>query len=234
VFKKKPTIKYESAANFYNDVFITAKKNIPDWYKKKPKWKNNEMFTVGEGFNVTVKHCMPFLDSLTTGYLVTLPYDLFVTKNKDNKPEISWKIESKYAPSWRESPSDSNLVPFNHFNIEFTWKLGCSFVVPKKYSMLLTHPLNRYDLPFTTLSGIIDGGYTTLYNGNVPFYIKKDFEGIIPQGTPIVQVIPFYNQSWSSKKENGLLKESDVNTKKATSLIYGWYQKNFWTRKKYD
>ncbi len=64
MFKRKPIIRYESAVNFYNDVFIAAKKNIPDWYKKKPKWKNNEMFTVGEGFNVTIKHCMPFLDSL--------------------------------------------------------------------------------------------------------------------------------------------------------------------------
>jgi hypothetical protein len=234
MFKKKPIIKYESATNFYDNVFSPAKKNIPEWYKKIPKFKNEKLFDFEtQKFGSSIKFCMPFVESLTSGYMVTLPYDLFVTKNKNNSPFITWRVDDKYAPSWREVPADPNLVPFNHFDTEYTWKLGCSFNVPKGYSMLLTHPLNRYDLPFTTISGIIDGGYTTLYDGNVPFYIKKDFEGMIPQGTPIVQVIPFYNEEWSSKKEKGLLKESDENSKKAHAVFFGWYKKNYWVRKKY-
>ena len=38
------------------------------------KWKNNEMFEIGKGFNITIKHCMPFMDSLTTndGCIISL------------------------------------------------------------------------------------------------------------------------------------------------------------------
>jgi hypothetical protein len=99
---------------------------------------------------------------------------------------------------------------------------------------LFTHPLNRHDLPFTTLSAIIDGGLIMSGNGDVPFYIKKNFEGIIPQGTPIAQVIPFRQENWQSKKTKGLFKKGEQHYNKSSSLIFGWYKKTFWTRKKYD
>jgi hypothetical protein len=70
--------------------------------------------------------------------------------------------------------------------------------------------------------------------GNVPFYIKKGFEGIIPQGTPIAQLIPFRQENWSSKKTKGLVFLSNQDKSKSLSLINGWYKKTFWTRKKYD
>ena len=31
-----------------------------------------------------------------------------------------------------------------------------------------------------------------------PFLLKKNFEGLIKQGTPIIQVIPFKRESWKS------------------------------------
>ena len=235
MFKKKPILKYESAVDFYDDIFSTAKKNIPKWYKSVPKLiKTDELNFQGEPFRRSVKSCVPFLEALTVGYTINLPYDLFVTKNQDGGPYVYWRVNEEYAPSWRQNPANLELVPLNHFDTEYTWKLNCSFVVPEGYSMLLTHPLNRYDLPFTTLSGVVDGGYVTMYDGSVPFYIKKDFEGLIPQGTPILQIIPFYNETWSSKKEHGLLKESDKNNRKTKSLMVGWYKKTFWKRKNYN
>jgi D-serine deaminase-like pyridoxal phosphate-dependent protein len=60
------------------------------------------------------------------------------------------------------------------------------------------------------------------------------FEGIIPQGTPIIQLIPYRQENWTHKKTEGLLKKSNQHMLKTSSLIYGWYKKTFWTRKKYD
>ncbi len=232
MFRKKPVLGYESAVEIYPNGMTPAKMHVPEWYKKIPRWKNNEIFTVENGFQPTIKHCMPFLDSLTSGYMLALPHDLYV-KNSDGLPYLSWK-RAKFPPTWRSDVADSNIVPFNHYPLEYLWHPNVAITIPLGYSMLFTHPLNRHDLPFTTLSGIIDGGLSVQANGNMPFYIKKDFEGLIPQGTPIVQIIPFLQQDWTSKKINGLIEKGDQDNDKSFSVISGWYKKTFWTRKQYD
>ena len=232
MFRKKSILEYEPGLEIYPDVMTPAKKHIPEWYKKIPKWENNEIFTVETGLQKTIKQCIPFLDSLTTGYMITLPYDIYI-KNNMGTPFVTWN-DAELAPKWRNRVADLNLVPMGHYPVEYTWQPAVAFTVPIGYSMLFTHPLNRYDLPFTTLSGIIDGGLIMNHKGNVPFYVKKDFEGIIPQGTPIIQIIPFMQQSWSSKITKGLVKSGLIHNAKSTSVLSGWYKKTFWTRKKYD
>jgi hypothetical protein len=84
------------------------------------------------------------------------------------------------------------------------------------------------------LTGIIDGGFIMSVNGSIPFYVKEGFEGVIPQGTPIAQLIPFRQENWLSKKTKGLVVLSNQDKLRSNSLIYGWYKKTFWTRKKYN
>lgn len=232
MFRKKTVLRYEPVLEIYPDVITSAKKHIPEWYKKIPKWENNEIFTVKTGLQKTIKQCIPFLDSLTTGYMITLPYDIYV-KNNMGTPFVTWN-SAEFPPKWRDRVADLNLVPMGHYPIEYTWQPAVALTVPIGYSMLFTHPLNRYDLPFTTLSGVIDGGLIMNHKGSIPFYIKKDFEGIIPQGTPIMQIIPFMQQSWSSKITKGLIKAGLIHNAKSTSILSGWYKKTFWIRKKYD
>jgi len=231
MFKKNPVIKYEAALEFYPNPLTPAKNHIPDWYKKIPKWKNNKIYDVENGFNNTLKQCMPFLDAFTTGYAITLPHDIYVTNN-NGVPFLSWR-DSKYPPQSRDSVADSNLVPFGHFPMEFVWNFSCATLIPKGYSVLITHPLNRYDLPFTTLSGIVDGEMIMHTKGNVPFYIKQNFEGTIPQGTPIAQLILFRQETWKSKKQSGLVKKGEIYNSSSISTLIGWYKKTFWTHKKY-
>jgi hypothetical protein len=190
------------------------------------------MFEIGKGFNVKIKHCIPFLDSLTTGYMIVLPNDLYVKQN-NGVPFITWN-RADFPPRSRNKVADLNLVPKGYYPMEFTWQTGVAKTIPLGYSMIITHPMNRYDLPFITLTGIVDGGLVMSPDGNLPFYVKEGFEGIIPQETPIAQLIPFRQENWSSKMTNGLLKIAQNHNAKTTSLIYGWYKKTFWTRKKYD
>lgn len=232
MFRKKAILKYESAIDVYPNIITPAKNHIPEWYKQVPRWKNNEIFEFGKGFNITIKHCMPFLDSLTSGYMIVLPNDLYV-KNNNGSPFITWN-NADFPPKSRNEVADLNLVPTGHHPTEFTWQTGVANSIPLGYSMLLTHPINRYDLPFTTLTGIVDGGLVMTPTGSIPFYIKDGFEGIIPQGTPIAQLIPFRQENWSSKITKGLTKIAKQHDKKTNSLISGWYKKTFWTRKKYD
>jgi hypothetical protein len=232
MFKKKAILEYESAIEIYPEIITPARNHIPDWYKKIPKWKNNEMFEIGKGFNPTIKNCMPFLDCLQTGYMIVLPNDLYV-KNNNGKPFISWR-NADFPPIDREQPADISLIPTGHYDTEYVWQSGVANTVPIGYSVLFTHPLNRHDLPFTTLSGIVDGGLIMNPRGQIPFYIKKGFEGIIPQGTPIIQLIPFRQEHWLHKKTKNLVNEAHKHNKKTSAVIYGWYKKTFWVRKKYN
>jgi hypothetical protein len=232
MFKKKAILKYESAIDIYPNIITPAKNHIPKWYKEIPKWKNNQVFEIGKGLNHTVKQCMPVFDSLTTGYMIVLPNDLYV-KNNNGLPFITWNA-AEFPPKSRDGVADLNLVPAGHHPTEFIWQTGVSHAIPLGFSMLLTHPVNRYDLPFTTLTGIIDGGFIMPATGNIPFYVKEGFEGVIPQGTPIAQLIPFRQENWLSKKTKGLVVLSNQHKTKSNSLISGWYKKTFWTRKKYD
>jgi hypothetical protein len=113
------------------------------------------------------------------------------------------------------------------------WKFKIALEVPKGYSFLITHPLNRYDLPFTTMSAIVDADFG-LHGGQVPFFLKENFEGIIPMGTPIAQIIPFKRDNWISEKSLGLWKKSDLNNKRAYMVTSGWYKKNHWKKKSFE
>jgi hypothetical protein len=97
----------------------------------------------------------------------------------------------------------------------------------------MTHPLNRFDLPFTTTSGIVDSD-KFFAPGNVPFFIKEGFSGIIPEGTPFLQLIPIKRATWKMVENNKGL--SDMNTIQGNWVRQkGFeYKKIMWDRKKYD
>ena len=137
----KNVIGYEA---FSNNPLLPAKSFIPEWYKGST--------------SKTLKKCVPFLDAFMSGYIITLPNDLYVSY--DNKtPEIKLEDGTIYKGSYRDAQS-VNTIPFNHYDIEFAWDLCIAIHIPAGASLVLTHPFNRYDLPFTTLSGIIDGDFT--------------------------------------------------------------------------
>ena len=234
MFKKSPILKYESSLEEYPNSILPSKKFIPDWYKKIPQWKNGFFLNNDEQLQKTVKQCMPFFDSLSIGYMVVLPNDIYV-KIENETPYVMWShTVGGRTPIARHESAELKIVPAGHYEREFIWTFHASFTLPKGYSAILSHPLNRHDLPFTTFSGVIDGGLITDPNGSIPFYIKKGFEGLIPQGTPIAQLIPFRQENWKSKKTPGLVKLGQIHANSSLLVFKGFYKKTFWTKKQYD
>ena len=226
MFKKKNIIKFESCYKEYPNIIVPSKTVIPTWYKnQKPDEKIDRSF----------KKCVPFLEAIISGYLVKLPMDIYVEQT-ENGPFITWsQIENKTEMvKYRLSDSIDNIpAPKGFHKNTFFWKFPVSFQIPVGHSALFTHPLNRFDLPFLCFSVVIDGGYTLIPGANVSFYIKEGFEGLIPQGTPIAQIIPFKNESWVAKSTEGIVEEGKKNKAKSTLLFSGWYKNNFWTKKDY-
>jgi hypothetical protein len=68
--------------------------------------------------------------------------------------------------------------------------------------------------------------------GNLPFFIKEGFEGIIKAGTPIFQIIPFMREQWTMELNENLLEECDTRNNKYKENNF--YKKYYWDRKQYE
>jgi len=213
---------------------VPAKSKMPDWYKKTPlNGENNEKYSISKG-NISFKGCSPFMDSFTTGYIATLWQSVEVTTREDGSKDLVWPV-SEYPIAKLRDPSGNYRLPTpaGHTDQHFSWITPFSIKTPKGYSALISHPHNRFDLPFTTLSGVVDSD-SVIGPGNLPFFIRSDFEGIIEAGTPIFQIMPFKRDSWTSKTDEETRLEGEKARHQSMAFVPGFYKKNKWVKKRYE
>ena len=229
------------------DYPIPAKLNIPEWYKKLDH-------TI---LNKTVKGCMPFLDSLTAGYLLKMPQDFHVRHNVNNKDEkgeefkdsfqtyalhgssqllfakslnLNSGIDSHTTEQLEGSPliEKNKNLPF--YKILNPWKIK----TPKGYSCLFVPPLNNSDDRFSIIPAIVDTDNHSI-EINFPIVINGDkypiLETTIKKGTPYVQVIPFKRDFWKMTLRSS--KQKEIQNSK---LFYGLkilnvYKDKHWNKK---
>jgi hypothetical protein len=229
------------------DYPIPTKLNIPDWYKKLDH-------TI---LNKTVKGCIPFLDTLTSGYLLKMPQDFYVRHNVDNKNEkgetfkdsfqtfglydsfevlrdryinLNSGLDSHSLEQLKGSPliEKNKNLPF--YKILNPWKIK----TPKGYSCLFVPPLNNSDDRFSIIPAIVDTD-TFPNEINFPIVINGDkypvLENTIKKGTPYVQIIPFKRDSW--KMITKPRKQKEI---KNSRIFYGLkllniYKDKYWNKK---
>jgi len=168
-----------------------SKTQIPEWYTKAERYYSSPH---GEQFS-GLKTCAPFLDGLLAGYMLVTPEDIYVSYAEDGALKLEW--ESDYGiVGERKGVSGSTMPrPAGHENNHLVWSGQWGWKTPKGYSSLVVHPLNRFELPFTTMSAIVDTDEYSAW-GNIPFFIKSGFTGVIPAGTPYAQIIPIKRDTW--------------------------------------
>jgi hypothetical protein len=236
--RKSKVIRYGSDAELsIVEPIKSAKLFVPEWYKKMATYIDDSKLRIRPekygGSNTTIKQCVPFLDSLTCGYIVELFQDVEVC-NVNGEVSITWGVDPAALDSRDPKMVQGFPVPEGHNPTNFVWNNQVSLQTPHGYSCLITHPFNRFDLPFTTLTGVVDTDTNPMNKGKLPFYLKKDFEGIIPRGTPIYQILPFKRENWKSKKDEEMHSLAAALTDKARSVGQGFYKKTGWSRKVYE
>jgi hypothetical protein len=172
---------------------------------------------------------MPVFDAITSGYIITLPADVYVSI-KDGQQFFEWSSLGLVAfHPIEQAPEHPARKPHAYPK----WMNPWSIKTPKGYSTLFVQPMHRESV-FTILSGIVD---TDMYTApvNFPFVINDpNFEGMITKGTPIAQVIPFKRDSWIIKIGN----EKDIKNQKAVgqqllTKFFDKYKTMFWSKKEY-
>ncbi|MDX1431331.1 MAG: hypothetical protein R3286_02665 [Gammaproteobacteria bacterium] len=213
---------------------------FPDWLKAMPISARDEAF----GITVdTVKKCPPFIDAMGFGFLMPLVADVHV-----ERCEFSW--------SWTELAGVESLAGINdsfspvavHFNTEVTgtplfdaelsvikFNNFWTIELDEGYSLLVTHPINRFDLPFRTLTGLVDAD--TYRAGFINFpaaWIDREFVGTLAKGTPVAQclVVPRepYELRWGAIGVDELADQAQTHD--AIRYDTGVYRREFRKTKK--
>jgi hypothetical protein len=211
---------------------VLSKSKIPDWYKSLSS--HSEKLNVGNSSIQmgTMKKCMPVFDAITAGYLLLTHSDV--------------KVERKNGVSWYHWSSDNPMVEFHPAEQASghptdrrvpvpKWASGWGIITPRGYSSLFVSPMHHESV-FTTFEGIVD---TDSYHRSVklPFMLKDpEWEGTIPAGTPMAQVLPFKRDSFSmkvspSKKHETLLK---LQYDSLTATFFNGYKNKMWKRKSFN
>lgn len=182
----------------------------PDWFKRLER----EMgVRDAHGLpGLTAKACLPMTDAFALGFIIPLPFDVQFRIPEDRVSiQMGWHPEVPFQPVEQHHPGQIGApnppfeatMPLKFIN---PWRIK----VPDGYSLLLTQPLSRPDLPFTCFSGLVDCDRfdTTI---NLPFAWTGpvgDFH--LPAGTPIAQLIPI--------RRDSMLKQSAARASTAEEL----------------
>ena len=130
---------------------------VPDWYRtSKSTIKNQKNSLLKSNPSVTTstyKKCTPFYDALTIGYTVYLSADIEVI-NQDNRPWILWRTTDTVVTEHNNEQWEGLTVPDGYFPFVYKWHNDLVLKLPQNYSLLFLNPINRFDLPFQTITGI--------------------------------------------------------------------------------
>jgi hypothetical protein len=181
---------------------VPAAAGLPDWLRAMPAEAASELSGVSDD---TVKRCPPFIDAMTHGFLIPLICDVTVADG-----EFTWDFEFPPGGSvgFARSPigvhepaqvAGTPLFDPDRFLIKFhnLWTIEA----PPGFAILITHPANRFDLPFTTLSGLVD--CDRYRDGWINFpaqWRDPGFRGVLPKGTPVAQCFPVKRARWTMEQ----------------------------------
>ena len=143
----------------------------------------------------TVKQCPPFVDAMTAGFHIPLPCEVTVDKGCFS---WDWDLPATSVPEQTRAPinfhvaaqlsgtplaaGDRPAIKFNSF-----WTIE----LEPGWSLLAMHPANRLDLPFRSLTGLVDADSFNQIGIFFPaIWTDPDFVGVLPRGLPVVQCIP--------------------------------------------
>lgn len=208
-----------------------AKRGLPDWLKRMAATAPSADV---QGEIRTVKQCPPFVDAMGFGFIVPLITDIRVDRGRF---DWDWELGPSTLGGYTRSPMTFHLgeqlagAPFADAEsaaIKFTnyWTIE----TPPGYALLVTHPFNREDLPFRTLTGLVDTDRYT--HGCIQFpalWRDPDYVGVLARGLPVAQCLPVPREALSLEFGElvGDAAQEFMDTMAAVNTEPGTYRRRF-------
>lgn len=170
---------------------IPARRGLPEWLRRMPgKARSSDLGAELE----TVKQCPPFIDAMSAGFLMPLAADLHIANGA-----ISWDWDlpadlprhyprSPFAFHVAEQLVGTPMHDPDGFAVKFInfWTI----TLPAGWGLLCTHPVNRADLPFHTITGLVRADNYDAFIHFPALWSDPGFAGVLPRGTPVAQCFP--------------------------------------------
>jgi hypothetical protein len=177
---------------------VPASLGLPGWLKTMPSQAFSAINLRDED---TIKRCPPFVDAMTSGFLIPLICDLTIENGVitwDNDIPAGGTLDFPRSPIGFHDPSQVVGTPlFDADRLQIKFHNLWTIEAPEGYAVLFTHPINRFDLPFTTLTGLVDcDHYRDSWVHFPAYWHDVNFNGVLPKGTPIAQCLPAKRETW--------------------------------------
>jgi hypothetical protein len=168
---------------------IPARHGLPSWLRRMP----GTAFSPLHGHEIrTVKQCPPFIDAMMLGFQIPLPCDVRVERGVFSwdwpLPPLSVEGHTRSPLSFHvaEQVTGTPLFGAGHSIIKF----NCFWTIELEtgWSLFATHPVNRPDLPFRLVTGLVDADRFHSIGIFFPAqWTDPDFSGVLARGTPVAQ-----------------------------------------------
>ena len=203
---------------------------ISEEYKNLVGYNNNDLRAP------TVKKCIPFLDAMTSGYIIPFYQDYLITIDGEKQ---EWDVRTNFYSPQIHNPQQlpenyqEGKKPIGKFANKWIIK------TPPGYSCLFVHPMNTPKTDFEIISGVID---TDTFEDAIqfPYYFrrhsnnKEKVQVHLKLGTPMVQVIPFKRENWKSEAKVAIEENVGKWSNKWAGNLLNSYKKFYWKKKHYD
>ncbi|MFN7224754.1 MAG: hypothetical protein ACK4MS_12105 [Paracoccaceae bacterium] len=203
---------------------VAAKSYLPDWFRKLPPVDPDVESPTNTG--LTIKRCLPFLDAMTTGWIIPLPATVRLEISEGGtKVDSGWDFDRPLVASHGMHQVKGNPMgarpPCKFINF---WTI----TTPPGWSCLFVNPLNRPNGVFEVVAGVVD---TDTYRSPIhfPFFATGE-DGLytIEKGSPMVQVIPFKRDATQLAPDIGPERPDEAAVRKKilrnTQAGTGWYR----------
>jgi hypothetical protein len=176
---------------------VPAIQALPEWLRSMAPRVPSEMH--GRAIR-TVKQCPPFVDAMSHGFMLLLPCDVRVDEGRFSwhwpLPALNLSAHPRAPLSFHvaEQLTGSPLAQGRQSAIKFNSFWTISF--EPGWSLMAGHPVNRPDLPFRVLTGLVDVDRFDAVGINFPaLWTDPGFSGVLPRGTPVAQCHPVRRDS---------------------------------------
>ena len=203
---------------------IPAAQSVPEWFRRMPSQteSNQNIFTV--------KSCAPFLEAMTFGYIIGVPTDItFLMEGDRLRVDVAgFDVPMVDLHGGDQVPG----APYSGMPV-VTFRTPWLIRTPKEYSTLVLPPLNRFEMPFVPLSGVVE---TDTYYRQVAFpslcMMTPGQQVKLVKGMPLVQVVPVLREAWLAQ-----VGASDVEANKAQDAEWEknhhMYRDQHWQKKSF-
>jgi hypothetical protein len=204
---------------------VPAKEAMPDWFKRLPAVDKAQLNPSNNA--LTVKRCMPFIDALTTGWILPLAATVRLEiRDEGRTVNAGWDFDRVMVSNHNSHQVAGNpREPRPPSKFHNYWTIR----TPPGWSCLFVPALNRPHPVVEIVAGIVDtDSYVSLIH--FPFFaIAADGTYTLEKGAPLVQVIPFQRASTALP---GIVKAETPDDAAARQRILrntqagdGWYRK---------